>query len=148
MSVFVHQQSMVLQTVIRLSWLHLDASQRIIALFVTVQVSTSRNCWVVWLLSTLHTFFFAFIASIAIIFTFDGFVDLSSQVLFTGHCISSAFFVFLFQVELKAYVSFVLLQPARVQLLECSFFITAASLATLHKRLPRELQRVSVELVW
>ena len=38
--------------------------------------------------------FFAFIASIAIIFTFHGFVDLSSQVLFTGHFISSAFCVF------------------------------------------------------
>ena len=54
------------------------------------------------------------------------------------------FFFFFLSIQVAFNICFVLLQPVWLQ----EFFIRAASLATLHERWPRDLQRVSVELVW
>ena len=104
------------------------------------------NWGAVWFLSTLHTFFFVFITCIAIIFTFEGFVDLSSEVLcvYRSPFILSAFLSCSFRLKSK-YVSFVLLQPVRLHVFAYSW---AASVATFHERLPQDLQRVSLEWVW
>ena len=87
---------------------------------------------------------FVFITSIAVIFTFDDFVNLSSEVL----CVFRSFyFESFFCLFISGWIQNMFPLCCCSQH-ECSFFISAASLATFHERLPRELQRVSVELVW
>ena len=112
-----------------LSRLHLSASQKMIALFVSVQVSTSRNCGAVWLLSTLCKCL-CFLPAAALL-CFSHSMVLLIRILkcfvFTRHCMWSVFFVFLFG-WIHNIFAFVLLQPPGLQ----KFFIGAARLATLH----------------
>ena len=93
------------------------------------------------------SFFFVFISSIAIFYTFEGFVDRNSEVL----CVYQSIFYFIlsafflscsFRLKSK-YVSFVWLQPVRLQLLHQS-----SERDSINKRLPRVLQRVRLEWVW
>ena len=118
-SVFIHQQSMVLETVTRF----ISASPQC---FTEddhpFRHGSSFNKQKLWggMIAIYVTQVFVFITSIAVIFTFDGFMVLLISVLkhfvLTGHFILSAFLSFCFRLNSK-YVSFMLLQPARVQLL-------------------------------
>ena len=100
-----------------------------ITLFVTVQVSTSGKLWGGMIAIDIAQVF-VFIASIAVIFTFEGFVDLGSEVL----CINRSLFI------LSAYLSCsfklqskYIFPLCRCSLYNCSFFVRAASVATLQE---------------
>ena len=141
--VCIHKQSMALKTVVRsISRLYLVASQKMITLFVTVQVSTRRKLWVVWLLSTLHTIF-----CVCLLLAFLSFSH--SKVLLTSvlKCFVTLFSVLFVVLSFSGWNQNMFALCCRSQY-DCSFFIRAASVAALHERLPRDLQRVSLEWVW
>ena len=93
-----------------LSRLHLSASRKMITLFVTVQVSTSRNRGAVWLPAIyLHYTSVCVYYIEAVTFTFDGLMVLLIKVLkyfvLTGHFILSVFFLpFCFRLNLKCFI--------------------------------------------
>ena len=103
-SVFIHQQSMVLETVTRF----ISASPQC---FTEddhpIRHSSSFNKQKLWggMIAIYVTQVFVFITCIAVIFTFqwwfNGFVDLSSEVLCVDRSLYLKCFVFLFQFELK-----------------------------------------------
>ena len=125
-SIFIHQQSVVSKMSSVLPRLHLGASRKMIALFFTVQVSTSRNCGAVWLLSTLQKCLCLLLALLSFhIWWFDGFVDLSSKVLCVCRSLYLRCFFCLFVSGWIQNMFHLCCCSQR----ECSFLSTASSLA-------------------